>query len=183
MKKNLTIFALICVLVCSNCLSVLAAPTSRILSITRYEQKKSNWCWAATAQMLGKYYNSSKSQAKISEYVMGNSTNNSGATNTQVSKAIKYATGKNYTLATPLTYNEIKSFIGNKSMPLGIRMVWSGVKGHILVMSGYNNTGSKVTLVDPASGCGKKSYDYYKLVNGTKIQSGTGYYGNTWVIQ
>ena len=160
-----------------------AAPTSRTLSITWYEQKKSNWCLAATAQMLGKYYNGSKTQAQISEYVMGNSTNNSAATNTQVSKAIKYATGKNYILATPLTYNEIRSFIGDKSIPLGIRMVWSGVNGHILVMSGYNNTGSKVTLVDPASGCGKSSYDYYKLINGTKIQSGTGYYGNTWVIQ
>lgn len=185
MKKKYPLFLgilLVVSMVFINVQGVYAAPTSAYLSMTRYEQEKSNWCWAATAQMLGKYYGKSYTQSQISTYVKGNSTNNATAMLAELTYAIKYATGKNWIVTTAATFDNIKGYIGDDSMPLGIRMQWLSEGGHYLVMCGYNGSTSKVTLIDPAVGCLTKSYNYDDLINEAKIESGTGYYSNTWVI-
>lgn len=35
------------------------------LNVIRYEQKKSNWCWAASIQMVGRYKTKYVSQESI----------------------------------------------------------------------------------------------------------------------
>ncbi len=90
-------------------IQVEAAPSARTLSVTRYQQEKTNWCWAASAKMLGKYFGSTKTQSQICQYVKGN-TNNVGASNSEITKAMEYATGKNCSITGNLTFTEIKSF-------------------------------------------------------------------------
>lgn len=161
-------------------IQVEAAPSAKTLSVTRYQQEKTNWCWAASAKMLGKYFGKTKTQSQICQYVKGN-TNNVGASNREITKAMEYATGKNSSITGNLTFTEIKSFIGDKGKPIGMSMAWNSGGGHVLVMKGYTSNQS-VVLVDPAQGCTGGTYPLYKLINGTSIQSGTGYYDNSWTF-
>ncbi|WP_455721471.1 hypothetical protein [Agathobacter sp.] len=45
--------------------SVYAYPAQCSISVTRREQQQSNWCWAATAQMIGDHYRPLKTQNNI----------------------------------------------------------------------------------------------------------------------
>ena len=57
------------------------------LNVIRYEQKKSNWCWAASIQMVGRYKTKYVSQESIVQYVKGN-LNNTGANIEEIKKVL-----------------------------------------------------------------------------------------------
>lgn len=44
-------------------------PASYSLSMTRYAQGNSDWCWVATAKMIGKYFGYTHSQTSIVNHV------------------------------------------------------------------------------------------------------------------
>lgn len=125
-KKRMLLFLML--LTISSTMA-LAAPTNSVLGVTRKEQVKSNWCWAATAQMLGNYYGSTKTQYQISANVKGNTTNNSAAFTSELTKAIEYATGRNCAVTGVLSFSEMKSLVGDELTPLAIyvmgRYKWS----------------------------------------------------------
>ena len=62
------------------------------LNVIRYEQEKSNWCWAASIQMVGRYKTKYVSQESIVQYVKGN-LNNTGANIEEIKKGIDYVSG------------------------------------------------------------------------------------------
>lgn len=161
-----------------------ATPASKNLNITRYQQVKTNWCWAAAAQMIGKYLGSSKTQYQISTKVKGNSTNNSAASDSEVVSGIRYAVGNSYDCyyVGPKLYGDLEVLLGDLEIPQGIGMQWNGGGGHVVVVEGYTND-RRLRLVDPANNCSKGKYYYTALVNGTTIQSGDGYYTQTYVVE
>ena len=57
------------------------------LNVIRYEQKKSNWYWAASIQMVGRYKTKYVSQESIVQYVKGN-LNNTGANIEEIKKVL-----------------------------------------------------------------------------------------------
>lgn len=73
------------------------AATSKTYSvkITRYSQNKTNWCWAACAQMIGNYYGNNKSQKTICKKIKGKSINE-GASDDELETALKYVTSKKW---------------------------------------------------------------------------------------
>lgn len=153
------------------------------LSVTRYEQEKTNWCWAACAKMMGKYVSGTTySQSQICSKIKGSIVNTS-ASDTEVSNALKYTTGKSIAMYSKLTYSQFVQEIDSQNTPVTIAMFWpSSLSAHNLVVSGCGYGGQTLRLVDPASDCGTAWYSYSDLCNGTTIQSGTGYYGMTWYV-
>lgn len=151
------------------------------LNVTRYKQVKSNWCWAACAQMIGHYFGYSYDQYDINLSVKGNTTNNQSASLDEVTNAVNYATGHdfNYGLFSSLERFQLDDEINVDEIPLIMRMQWNSGGGHVLVLCGV--TGNNLTLIDPWENCVTRSYSYVALLNGTSIQSGTGYYSHTWM--
>ncbi|MGN1031134.1 MAG: papain-like cysteine protease family protein [Butyricicoccaceae bacterium] len=154
---------------------------SKTLGMTRYEQEKSNWCWAASAQMVGKYvYGTKMSQSNICTYVKGEVVNTT-ATISQVATALYYTTRKGtassnsyFSLSTSQTHI-------NNSKPFIARLGWNSGGGHAVAIYGYND--STLYVADPAVGCGKQGYTYSNMISSNKFQSGTGKWTHTAYIK
>lgn len=99
-------------------------------------------------------------------------------------KGIKYAVGKNYSCyyTGVMLYGELQAHLGDLEIPQAIRMDWDTGGGHVVVIEGYTKSRG-IKLVDPGYKCSKATYYYTALVNGTTIQSGTGNYSQTFVIE
>lgn len=163
--------------------SVYAYPAQCSISVTRREQQQSNWCWAATAQMIGGHYRPLKTQNNIVTFVKGSAINE-GAKDHEVANAIYFALDCYYEVTTrnSISFSDVQSYIARGRL-LGIKMQWSSGSGaHALVLSGYR-ANQQVTLVDPAVGRSEiRSYGYANLINGTSISSGTGRWVKTWTL-
>lgn len=179
-KLRSSIFTVIVIIAMfQNC--VLAVPTQYSISITRRAQQQSNWCWAATAQMIGSKYCTVKSQENIVKTIKG-AVINKGGTDSDVASAIQYACDAKYSVKTKgvQTYSTVQSNIAGNKL-IGVKMEWNSGGVHAVVLTGYTTTGG-VTLVDPAVNCGKANYSYNMLVSGTRIQSGTGKLSKMWLL-
>lgn len=157
-----------------------AFAASKNLSISRIQQTEDHWCWAASCAMAGKFISSARpNQSSIVSYIFGGLID-TGAYDAQIVSALNYATNKSSHSSSPYSYSSIKSTI-NGNRPLLAKFTWtSGSGNHLVVVSGYNTSGSKVQLIDPWYGCGKSNYAYANIINGTSVQSGTGYYSKTF---
>lgn len=150
------------------------------LGVTRYKQEKTHWCWAASAQMVGKYVTGKKySQSLICRYVMGD-TSNIGADNEQTSTALFYTTSKSTKYGSYLTLNGAKGQI-NAHKPFIAALTWSGGSGgHAVVISGY--TKSKLRVTDPWSDCATANFTYSKMIKNEHFKSGYGRWtGTIWI--
>lgn len=149
------------------------------LSVTRYEQEGNNWCWAASAQMIGKYITGTlRSQSLICTYVMGG-VSDITADLDQMKTALFYTTSKTvYSSNSCLSLATTKSKI-DASRPFMARLKWSS-GGHAVVISGY--TGSSIRVIDPAKGCGTANFNYTQMTTGVRFQSGYGSWSHSiWV--
>lgn len=181
-KKLKSCFCLLLVLMILNISIRFVYIDASTVNISRCQQLESKWCWAACAQMLGKYYGNNVSQPDIVKAVKGKRVNEGGEPHEVVS-AIKYAARRDsaYAGMIPFAGMERELYYGK---PFVIRMQWNTGGGHVLVVSGtYPSSAGldKVRLVDPAQGCSTATYSFNALVNGTKIQSGTGHYSHTFL--
>ncbi len=152
------------------------------LSVTRYTQEKDNWCWAASAQMIGKYKTGTKkSQSSIVTHVKGSAVN-SGANTSEVQKAIKYTTGKGtvYVEGT-IGFGELQGHIQNGD-PLYLSIVWNSGGAHGVVCSGARTYSGvqQIRIVDPWYSCGVKYISYASAKNNGSFQSGTGSWVRTY---
>ena len=63
----------------------------KILPVPKYSQEEKQWCWAASAQMIGRYVTGkAKSQEQIVKHVKGKRVDKP-ATNAEMKKALRYA--------------------------------------------------------------------------------------------
>jgi hypothetical protein len=145
-----------------------AVISQRNLSVPRYVQEKSLWCYATTIQMSQQYLRGSRStQCAIVNGAMGTKTcSNTGATQTQVSTGYTKA-GLSSTRSSGLPKEAaIKSEI-DASRPIGYAYLWDNNSGHVVNITGYyyNYSGASTDRWaywnDPANGVnysGKLSY-------------------------
>lgn len=149
-------------------------PYSNSLSVVRSEQIQTNWCWAASAKMIGDFMGYTHSQSDIVTAVKGYIVN-SGASDSEVISALSYATNSNYYILNE--YRPAISTIRSKIdsiKPIYMKMDWSNGVSHGVVVKGYNDY-TQLIIVDPAMGCSQiKSYEYDALKCGTQILSGYG---------
>lgn len=163
--------------------SVLADVWAYSLSLSRYEQEYTCWCWAACAKMVGFYYGyTSISQTGIAIAVHGHA-GNIGATDSETRTAINFAISGSKTVTNvngTKNLSQIKTNISNGN-PFVLKMHWDSGGNHVVVCKGYN--GSSLVIVDPGIGCSSiVAYPYSDLISGTTILSGTGTYTNTFWI-
>lgn len=158
-----------------------AYPLVCTLSVIRYEQEKTNWCWAASSKMIASYLGYTNiTQSGVVGYIKGTPVNETASTS-EISRAIQFAINSKYTVSATgvLSYEKIQGYISS-GRPLGWGMSWYSGGAHVVVASGYTN--GKITLINPASGAATTSYAYTALASGTAIQNGSGKYTTTWTL-
>ncbi|MBU5445199.1 C39 family peptidase [Paenibacillus sp. MSJ-34] len=153
---------------------------SKTLSLTRIQQAKTNWCWAAASEMVGKYKNSSttKTQWDVVLQEKGKDYPNVGGTVSNIKNGIKLVGGNKVTVtdsSSPLSFATIQSQIDSAN-PSVMWIDWNSGGAHVVVSAGYDTTDSKVYAVDPWEDISNQYYKYDALVKGTTLASGTGKY-------
>lgn len=143
------------------------------LGIKKVKQAKTNWCWAACAEMASNWENNStgKTQWDIVQYVKGSFFTpypNESGTVSETEKGAEYGTNflANYnsqTMACSLSF--IKNILNKYGNPVcaGCGYYENGKRkgGHMLVIHGCDNA-SKILVCDPATGKSQwVSYNYF----------------------
>ena len=176
MLKILCVLSLTIVLFFVNTIGAFAETKS--LNITRQQQAtgKTNWCWAACSEMIGKYYySSSRTQTSVVSYIKGSHLPNDIGTAPEIVSGIAYVAYNTVSAS----WGAVRTFtqhttLLNAGKALTDRIQWSNGTGHYVVVKGFasTNTSATLTLIDPYFGCGIATYSYTALIGGTTIQSG-----------
>jgi len=158
-KRKLALF-LNLVIILSLIFAVSAQAAMTELVVTKITQAKTNWCWAAAAEMAGKYkYSSStRTQTDAVIYKKGSSSVNEVGDVYETEDATEYITYDNYGLSAtlpffPWSFNKVKSSI-DKGYPV-IALVRGGGTGHYYVIRGYDGSTNEIALNDPWDGTRK----------------------------
>lgn len=79
-------------------LSTIFITSANAVYVYRYQQEQTNWCWAASAQMMGHTMGRDVTQSAIVDYVLGTIANVTSGDIENEKKAVNYATLRNTTL-------------------------------------------------------------------------------------
>lgn len=130
------------------------------LVVTKIQQSKSNWCWAAAAEMAGKYkYSSStRTQTDVVTKIKGSATVNEPGSIYETANSTEYVTYDNYGLSATLplfrwNFSKVKTSIDN-GYPV-IPLVNDGNTGHYYVIRGYDPDTEEIAVNDPWDGSRK----------------------------
>lgn len=145
-----------------------ASAASRYNSAPVYVQEQSNWCWAATTKSVVQYYRGvSATQCKIVQWGKGTATcaNVTGYFGLDVSRALTNSgiSGIGSTTGV-LSFDTVRGEIDSSRVAL-IRWGWDDGSGHMLLLRGYNTSGSIVGYINPLNSS-YQSASYSWLVNG-----------------
>lgn len=153
----------------------------------RIKQGKYNWCWAASAAMIGNYENgTSLTMQDVVTNVKG-SLRDEGATTYEEKKALRYALpGKEIKT---LQKNQIKfdtfAWYANKNHPVFATVQFYTLEPnfHALVYLGYDRETESVQVIDPAFNH-PEYIEYSQLMNNFpfKATNGEVYYAETIYI-
>ena len=142
--------------------SIMINPTVTIfgamkeLDVVGCVQQQSQWCWAAAAQMAGryKYSESTVVQGQIVAHVKGSSSINEPASIFETGNATEYVTNDTMELSSTLLvkwdWEHVTLSIDN-DYPV-IALVNGGGNGHYYVICGYDSTTERIMVIDPGSG-------------------------------
>ena len=146
------------------------------IRITRQQQLKTYWCWAASSAMTGKYgVESSITQRDIVIKYKG-SDKNEGGNKYLIAFAIGYAsdyTKHGKALEKLMSFDEAVALI-DSNHPFVINMEWNSGGKHALVCSGYNKENASVQIIDPWKDTKTTYYNYYAICHGIQLQTGNG---------
>lgn len=162
--------------------------------MSRYEQEEDNWCWAAAAQMAGKYKNPSSTvtQADIVRGYYGVVVNVGGTFDGIAGGIHSFVGGIYPSVKDRLTFSEMKHEIIDQLDPIVVYVNWSDsfliqllkLKGHYMVVRGVNRDTNTVNIVDPWPTA--NNLNYWKsrsaMEGRATYMTGTGTYENTIVI-
>lgn len=182
-QRKMRFFSLVLTLV--MLFSAAATVSAATLDVTRVKQAKTNWCWAATSEMIGNYMNSSSSRTQwdVVAHIKGSDYPNKGGTTSDITAGIKYASKDvvTYTYGSTLSWSKHTTNIDNGN-PIAVWMNWDSGGAHALVCAGTKTTGGSnyLYIVDPWENNTSQWYKYDSLKNGTSIQSGTGSYDRSF---
>ena len=152
------------------------------IMITRQEQQESEWCWAACLAMVGPYNtNYTTTQWDVVVSVLGYPLNlpiHVDVTAGALSIASNGTKWGSVVGINDFSYSDaVAETDGNRLII--IRMGWNSGGGHFVVGAGYDKEGNKIYIIDPAGGCSNDYFNYYQLITGRKIHSGTGSWTHT----
>lgn len=162
-------------------LSISVTALASTVNVTRVRQAKSNWCWAATSEMVGRSVNrsSTMTQWDVVGYVKGSNYPNVGGTSEDMKKGIAYASANtvSYTFGRTLSWDDHKSNI-ESGYPIAVWVDWYGGGAHALACAGTQTISGNnyLYIIDPWENNASTWYKYDALKNGTRIQSGVGQY-------
>jgi len=134
------------------------APSSRALSVPFIQQQTQLWCWAATSEMIFRYYGVPASQCQlVSTYLnrqccTGDPSCVVASGNMQtIQQGLLVVGGVRSTyLLRPLTFDEVASEI---SAGRPIMLAYRGsFAGHVVLLTGYDRTTGLVRILDPNYG-------------------------------
>jgi hypothetical protein len=122
-------------------------------------QEKSEWCWAAVAVSIEKYFNSKSdlTQDKVAEKVLGNKRNEPAT----LIKALNSVKRLSATLTSPLSLDLVRAEL-DAGRPVCARIKWSGGGAHFVVITGYQllQSGARhVDVADPFNPNSTLAYD------------------------
>lgn len=153
--------------------SAYAYVSYKLLSVPRYMQEQSLWCWAAATEMIADYFGANTTQSDIVKYVKGSVVNEMGNVTDMQNALSKYQinSAPNNSI---ISFQSLVNFIESnpsvtppgKPMAASVSLKPQGT-GHMHVIYGYyQNTDTSeqnVYYVNPATGTGKISdYTEYK---------------------
>lgn len=155
-----------------------AYPTNYVLNMTKYQQEKKNWCWAATSQMISSFLGYKMSQTDIVTFFLGSPADKMTST-VGMTNALSYSIRSSYEVNANavLTHTKIKKYIYNR-LPLAMGI--KGDNGHIVAVKGYGS--GTVILMDPGRNESVTNCTYNALVNGYTDQYGPAKYTTTWTL-
>lgn len=141
------------------------------LDVPLYGQEKREWCWIASARMVGRYfYSTSRTQTDGVRHVKGHTRDESGTT-VETRDAARYFThNRNRFYATgAFSFAEVRTNI-DKSWPVIAGIRYRSGAGHMVVFYGYTvgprNPGG-VYYNDPSQG-GRRDYvRFIEIENGS----------------
>lgn len=154
-------------------------------------QETSNWCWAATTQMLAQHLNISVNQCDLANHRFNqNNCCNAQNPGTSCPKTVDcnrpgwleldFAGVAFSETGTALSFDALKKQIFCSKKPMGYAYGTSGVVGHVLIIKGYVTVASTsyVVLNDPWNPCTGQE----RLITYAEYQdpSGTSTHWNTW---
>jgi len=146
---------------------------STILYVDEEKQEMSNWCWAASSAMVGKYNTtSSVSQSYLVYQVKGLVVNLGGSEQDEV-KGIYVASKETKNAAIVGNANfDFTSIINliDKNHPLIMNLYWNDKSKHAVVCAGYDRHTGQIYIVNPAESLDPMLYDYKTFM--TKVTMG-----------
>lgn len=144
----------------------LSGGTAKRLRSFMERQSQSNWCWAACGASVGNYYHGSGSytQCGIANKCQGKKTcctNASGCNQYgRLDKALEAANSYDTKAAAKASFTTLHDHIDN-NQPVGARVKWNGSGAHVMMITGYDTEGEKITIQDPALGTTTIAYASY----------------------
>ncbi|MCQ2512806.1 MAG: C39 family peptidase [Lachnospiraceae bacterium] len=152
------------------------------LNVTRRQQERSQWCWVASAVMVGTRHSGiSISQGLVVYYVKGIEGNYPGTLPETVS-ALYYASNNEiYGTSTSIDNFPYSSAVAeiDDNQPFLIRMGWNSGGAHMVVGAGYDHEDNSIYIIDPYGNCLSEYFGYYRLITGCTINSGQGRWTHT----
>lgn len=159
-------------------------------NIVRRRQQKDQWCWIASAEMIGKYVNPSSSltQGDVATTITGlgllNEPNFS-AWFPAARKAVELFGGDKITgayiygkaMEYPYTIENIEA-----QRPLLAYLSWDLLSGHDVVVSGYSVADQQIRIVDPWEDTPTAFVPYAQAITGYQFTTGYGKYANSIYI-
>ena len=150
-----------------------SSATAGVLSVGLKQQEHSNWCWAASSQMVFGWFGKSYTQCSLANYsfginyACGNATFywNSNANSPNSAQAITQvlnAGGVSAYRTGALSQSALQSKI-DASKPFIIGWYWTSGGGHAVVVKGYS--GNYVYFNDPWPGNGSYTRTYSATVS------------------
>ncbi|MBL0385277.1 C39 family peptidase [Tumebacillus sp. ITR2] len=125
----------------------------RLLSVPASLQQQSLWCWAASTEMVAKYFGANATQSDIVTYVKGSPVNVTG-TVADVQRGLSKYNIKSSYIATTMTFQTIANQASN-GQPMVASISYTDGTGHALVIRGYYEDTSlskqDVYFIDPAN--------------------------------
>lgn len=139
--------------------------TSQVLDVPQKDQEQSQWCWAATSQVVLEYYDTIKTQSEIAEYGtdgedIWNWLYGSSSEPTRIGVNLilfHFGNISSQSYATYFALDTVQYEISNNK-PIPFRWLWEGGGGHILLIHGIID--STVYLMDPFYGPTINSYNW-----------------------
>ena len=156
------------------------------LGVNWYYQQGQYWCWAACAEMVGKYKNpsSSATQSSIVTFIHGTPGDGPEFTgwDPDCAKAITYvcglpAYGDN---ATRLSFSDSVDKLMNYK-PFVSHILWNSGGRHDITCYGYDEHMESLFFLDPGANPSNYNYEvtYSILLTGCNLPTGSGRYNST----